>query len=197
MRISALAFLILLDSAMPQAVLAKRTVDYSVDDATLHKWAEEQELTPLMPNPNKSIHHIALDFSPGVDHEVVRGGLACSAWTIDNPISLSITAAITRWDREGRLATPTETPDLKVHIERASTLTRCVGTGELKSTCLSRVSIGALLTVGTTPTQSVHVTIERPTKAVGACAGLTRGIALVSREAAIALLAAIETPRTQ
>ena len=75
---------------------------------------------------------------------------------------------------------------LIVKVDNASTFSRCILIGELEGVCISKVSINGstIATPGAAP-QPLHIEVERKTKSIGACAGLTRGIGLISREAVI------------
>lgn len=170
------------------AANARRTVDYAVDDTVLAQWAAEQK-TSLAPQPERGSRNFTLTLAPGTDHEVVRGGIFCSAWTVDNPISRLLETVFARRDADGRLDTPA---DIAVAITRAATFTRCVQIGELKGACITRVSIDGTAVSPGGAQVPIRVAIERPTELIGACAGLTRGIALVSRAAAMAALAQAE-----
>lgn len=175
---------------------AKRTANYSVDDAEIMKWGLEQNLNPISAMPVKSVHNVTLEIAPGVDHEVIRGGIYCSAWKITNPISQMITKAATLWDNDDKLAGTTDAPDLKISVERANTLTRCVSTGELVGTCITRVIIDAQVTQGSAPPRPIHTMIERGGKLGGFCGGIAQSVAVVSRETVIALIkAASETEK--
>ena len=58
----------------------------------------------------------------------------------------------------------------------------------MKTTCITRVSIdGSAVRQGEEP-RAFHVEREEAAKGVGVCAGLTRGIGLISRDAASALV---------
>ncbi len=167
---------------------ARRTVDYSVDDATLATWATEQgvALTPFPASDGKTV----VDIAPGVDHAVTSVGVFCSAWKIDNPVSQLIARAFPNPASSG----PAASTGTRVRITSASTFFRCVGSGEMKSVCLPRVSIDATVSDGAGVARLIRVTVERAAKGVGACAGLTRGIALVSREAVAKLVKEITVP---
>lgn len=166
-----------------QPAEARRTVDYSVDDATLGAWADEQGMAPLTPAPAPA-HAIRLELKPGLDHEVTRVGIVCSAWTVDNPIS----ALLTRMVPGSATAAMAGPADLTLRVEHAATLSRCFQVAELKARCVTRVTLDGNAVSGGKE-RPVHAEIERATNSVGACAGLTRGIALVSRDAVIALIA--------
>ena len=177
--------------AAPGAAWAVRVVDYTIPEPTWNAWAAEQG-TPLAPLPPKSTHHVALDIASGVDHEEVRAGIYCGYWHVQNGIGKLIGDLVARWDRDGAPAAPGAAADLTLTVTRAATFSRCIGTGELKGACLTRVSLDATLAGGTAPARPLHVSVERGAKAIGACAGLTRGVALVSREAVVALLTKVD-----
>jgi hypothetical protein len=169
---------------------AKRVADYSVSDAELIKWGQEQNINPLSALPTKSANNVGLEIAPSVDHQVVRGGVLCSAWKIDNPISQIIRSIATQWDSDGTLATPGAGADVTLRIDQARTLSRCVGTGELVGTCITRVSIdGSVVGSGKEP-RPVNVEVEFGGKLSGFCAGIAKGTATVSREAVIAFIKA-------
>jgi len=180
--------LALLAAASP--AYAARTVVYPIDPATIEKDAVEQGLT-ASPAPPRGTHQLTLKMAPTVDHEVVRAGIMCGVWTVDNPIRALITAMATEHDPDGKLD-PIVPAGLTVEIDRASTLSRCVSNGEMSAMCITRVAIAGSVTAdGGTP-RALHVEVEKTAKQVGACAGLTRGIGLISREAVIALLAEVD-----
>jgi hypothetical protein len=166
-----------------QPAEARRTVDYGVDDATLAAWAQEQGVAAPAP-VQPAAHTITLELAPGLDHEVVRGGIFCSAWTVDNPVTALLKRSVAA---SGPPATAAR-PPLTLRVDRAATLSRCVQIAELRGRCITRVTFaGTVMQDGRT--RPVHAEIERATNSIGACAGLTRGIALVSREAALELIA--------
>ena len=172
---------------------AARIVDYPIDAATLAKNAAEQGLA-ASPTPAKGTRQIVAQLGPGLDHRVIRVGIFCSAWTVDNPMSSLIRDMLMAHDPDGRLDDPgpTATP-VVLTLTNAATLSRCVSTGDLASVCITKVSIdGTLSAGGDAKPRPLHVEIEQNTKGVGACAGLTRGIGLVSREAVIKLIAAAD-----
>ncbi len=170
-------------SVVPAAAHAERLVDYTIDEATAAQYAAEQGVA-LAPLPARGALHIALRIDPAVDHQVLRVGVACSAWKVRNPLSAMIGKAMAAWDRGGTPASAFDQPaDLKVSIVRAATLSRCVFIGEMKTTCITRVSIDGTAARAGEAAKAFHVEREEPAKGIGACAGLTRGIGLISRQA--------------
>ena len=177
-------------AAIPAAALAERIVDYGIDEATAAKNAAEQGL-PLAPLPVRGTTHVALAVAPAVDHEVLRVGIACSAWTVRNPMSTLLRRVFAGWDRDGAPAAAAGPGvDTLVTIDRAATLSRCVASGELTTNCITRVTIDGTVVRGGGAPAPLHIEREETTRGIGACAGLTRGIGLVSRDAAIAAIAA-------
>jgi hypothetical protein len=177
--------------ALASPASAKRVADYSVSDAEILKWGQEQKLSPLSELPQKSSYNIALEMAPGVDHQVVRGGVYCSAWKIDNPVSQLFRSVVTNWDSDGALAAPGSAADVTLRVDQARTFSRCVGTGELVGTCITRVSIdGSVLEASGKETRPVNVEVELAGKMGGFCGGIAQGTAAVSREAVIAFIKA-------
>jgi hypothetical protein len=186
---SAIAVLVCADPAV-----AKRVADYSVGDEKLMQWGLELSLNPIAALPTKSSRNVALEIAPGVDHDAIRGGIYCSAWKVENPIAQLIGNVASQWDSDGKLASGTEIADVMIKVDRASTLTRCVGSGELAAICITRVAIEAQVTeVSAQTTRPVRVSIERSGPLKGLCSGLARSVAVVSRESAIALIKAVGT----
>ena len=186
-----LAALTLAGIAFASPTEAKRVADYSVTDAELIKWGQEQNINPLSALPSKSVSNVALEISPSVDHQVVRGGVFCSAWKIDNPISQIIRSIATQWDSNGTLASPGAGADVTLRIDQARTFSRCVGTGELVGTCITRVSIDGSVSAGFgKESRPVNVEVEFGGKMGGFCAGMAKSTAAVSREAVIAFIKA-------
>lgn len=178
-------------AATPAA--AVRVVDYTADDATVSKWAVEQGVA-LADWPARSTTTVAVEFAPGVDHDVVSAGIGCSAYKIANPITQLIRRGAAAWGTEATAANAA----LLIRVDRAATLSRCVTTGELKGSCIYRVTL-----VGTATSRApgapeagtpFRYVTEKQARAVGACAGLTRGIHLVSREAVAAMFTAAAAP---
>jgi hypothetical protein len=168
------------------AAAAERVVDYSIDEATAAAHALEQGV-PLTPAPHRGPAHLAVVVAPEVDHEVIRAGIACGAWKIRNPLSVEVRRFASALDRDGAAAGGwAASVDLLVKIDRAATLSRCVSTGELKSACIYRVTIVGSVTDRTGTDRSLRIEREAVAKGVGICAGLTRGIGLVSRSATAA-----------
>ncbi len=179
-------------SGIAAPAAAERLVDYTIDETTAASQAAEQGV-PLAPLPARSRSHVALEIAPAADHAVTRVGIACSAWKVQNPMSILLKRMFAAWDREGApLSVPDQRADLTVRVERAATVSRCIATGEMKSSCITRVSIdGSAARLGETA-KPFRVEKEEITKGVGVCAGLTRGIGLVSRAAASALLTQLD-----
>jgi hypothetical protein len=167
----------------PVAAKAERIVNYAIDDAKARQEAEEQGV-PFTPLPQHGARHIAAEVAPGVDHEVIRVGITCSAWSVRNPISTLLKQFLAAWDRDGRPdSDPARPADLTLRIDRAATVSRCVNTAEMQATCITRVSIDGISTVNGGAPQPIHVEREMATKGVGVCAGLARGVGAVSRQA--------------
>jgi hypothetical protein len=177
--------------ALASPASAKRVADYSVSDSEILKWGQEQKLNPLSELPQKSAYNIALEMAPGIDHQVVRGGVYCSAWKIDNPVSQLFRTVVANWDSDGALAGSGSPADITLRIDQARTFSRCVGTGELVGTCITRVSIdGSVIAVAGKETRPVNVEVELAGKMSGICGGIAKGTAAVSREAVIAFIKA-------
>lgn len=184
-------------TSLPTSAGADRVVNYAIDETAAAHDAAEQGVA-LAPLPARGPTHIAVEIAPSVDHQVLRVGISCSAWKVQNPMTGLLQRFLTAWDRGGAPA-PSLGPSvgLVVKIERAATLSRCVSTGEMKSTCITRVSIdGSTARPGEEP-RPFHVEREEAAKGVGVCAGLTRGIGLVSRQAASALIGYLDQSSTE
>lgn len=174
--------------SVPVAAGAERVVDHGIDDAKAAQDAVEQGV-PLTPTPARGPFHIALETMPDVDHEVIRAGIACGAWKIRNPLSLLVRRFAVAWDREGAPADAiAPSVDLLLKVTRASTLSRCISTGEMKSSCIYRVTINGSVMTRDGAVHPIRAEQESAAKGIGVCAGLTRGIALVSRAATAALI---------
>lgn len=171
---------------------ARRVVDYAEAKSSWQAWEAEQGVNPVsVPAPRDGV--VDLTFAPGVDHEVIRGGIGCSAWTVDNPLSQLIRDMVGDWSKSGII---THSPkSLSLRIDRASTFSRCVQTGEMKTTCVTRVTIDATAANATSYPTPVQAEVELPTRGIGVCAGLTRGIAVISRAAVAQLLAKVADAR--
>lgn len=172
----AFALLAALMAAAPGAAYAARVVDYAVDEATWKAWADEQLLATPKPIP-LAPKAVGVSYAPGLDHVVLRVGEYCSGWTVENPVSGLLKSMFAGWNGSERTLT----------IKTARTLSRCVEIAEYKSRCLTRSTLEAELSQPGAPPQPIRVELERSGRGVGVCAGLTRGIALVSREAATEL----------
>jgi len=164
-----------------------RTVVYPIPADAVSAGSEKLGLTPS-PDPAKGSVDVALELSSSTDHEAVRGGLVCGAWSIQNPISTLLRAMVADHNPGGKLA-PASAATPVLSIKRASTLGRCFMTGEMQGACTTRVTIDAgLRLVGSTEEIPIRAQVEREQKAVGMCDGLAVGTGLISREATIALL---------
>lgn len=172
---------------------AARIVPYPIDETTLLKDGAEQGLVPS-PAPPKAAKPIALQLAPDLDHEVMRVGIVCSAWKVQNPISSLIRDMVAAQNPDGPIKDIGATKNaISVTVKRAGTLSRCVSTGDLSGDCITRVSIDASVSVdGTAEPHQIHAEVEKNTRSIGMCAGLTRGIGLVSRETVIQLIAKAE-----
>lgn len=163
---------------------ATRTIEYPTDAATWTAWAAEQDV-PLAQPKARTDRRIRLDVKPAVDHDVIRVGIICSVWDIENPMAKLVQSMF------GASASDPRSTDAGlpvVSVESATTVSRCIGTGELKSTCITRVTLKGSVESPGAPVLPLAVTVELPTRGVGVCAGLTRGIALVSRNAVRAFI---------
>lgn len=167
---------------------ADRIVNYAVDEVAAVRDAAEQGVA-LAPIPARGTRHLAVRIAPAVDHEVLRVGIACSAWKVQNPMSALLQRFLTAFDRDGAPASSlTPAAGMLVTVDRARTLSRCVGTGEMRTTCITRVSIDGTTMLHGETARPFRVEREEAAKGVGVCAGLARGIGLVSRQAAGALV---------
>ena len=183
MRAGLLIAVILAGLASP--ALSRRTIDYTINEATWTEWAAEQG-TPLAPLPARSKKKVSLMIAPSVDHPVTRTGIICSLWKVDNPVGALVSSMVETWADD--LPTGGDPAVSVVRVDNASTVSRCVSTGELKSVCITRVSLKGSVTSPDGTVTPIVTSIEEPTKAIGACAGLTRGLALVSRAAVRAFI---------
>ena len=178
--------------AIAAPALAERIVNYAIDDTQAAHDAVEQGV-PLAPLPTRGRVHLAVAVSDAVDHDVVRAGVYCSSWKIRHPMSAIVRRYLTAWDRDGAPATAAGPGvDLLVTVDRAATFSRCVGAGELKSVCITRVSLAGTVARPGAAAQPFRVEHEAPAHGVGLCAGLTRGIGLVGRAAAADMVADLD-----
>ena len=109
---------------------------------------------------------------------------------MQHPVTALLQRFLAAWDRDGAPASSAgPSVALFVKIERAPTLSRCVSTSEMRSTCITRVSIDGSTTRPGYEPRPFHLEQEDAAKGVGVGvgAGLRRGIGLVSRQAAGAL----------
>lgn len=186
------AALIAVAAASPAA--AVRIVDYPVDEAVAVAAATEQGLA-LAPLPPRGAIDFGLDVTDGVDHDVVRGGIACSAYSVRNPLGAFVRRVFAAVDRDGVVpGADSPTATVAVRLDRAATLSRCVLTGEMVGKCLTRVTLDGTITRTGTAAAPFHIVVDQAAKSFGLCAGLTRGIGLVSRAAVVELVALASAP---
>jgi len=182
-------------AVLPAAVLAfatggtaqaARVVEYPKNEATWKAWATEQgvQLKEALPAASK----IRLSLSKSLDHEVIRAGIACSAWRIENPMTQLVEKTFADWD----MLVNDGAPAADVFIDFASTISRCISTGEMKATCVTRVTLKGSVRQGSQSPVPISVAIESPTRGIGVCAGLTRGIGLVARNATFAFIEKVD-----
>lgn len=193
MRAASLVLGVALLAGLAGSAEARRTVDYGAAKTAWAQWEAEQGVESVRtPKPRGA--PVQLTFAPGIDHEVLRGGIGCSAWTVDNPISQLVRDMVADWSQPGVAVDAAAATPLAIHMDRASTFTRCVQTAEIKVTCITRVRLEA--SVGSDAARRpVKAEVELPTRGLGACAGLTRGIAVISRAAVSQLLDAVGESR--
>jgi hypothetical protein len=154
------------------AAKAERIVNYAIDDAKARQEAEEQGV-PFTPLPQGGARHIAIEVTPGVDHEVIRVGITCSAWSVRNPVSTLLKQFLSAWDRDGKPdSDPAHPADLTLRIDRAATVSRCVNTAEMQATCITRVSIDGISTENGGAPLPIHVEREMATRASEYAPGL-------------------------
>lgn len=177
----ALAALAAMPASAREVDVARLTPDGFVKDAANLKIAVT---APAAPGP----YALTVTAAPATDHETLRLGLYCSAYQVRTPMTaiLKLVAA------EASLAAG---PVLAVSVTGARSMSRCVELKEYNVRCITRVTVTGEATLpalgdaapGRAP---LSVTVERDASVGGFCEDISRGIGVVSREAAQQFLAA-------
>ena len=172
---------------------AARTADYALSEEQYRTVAANLKVGDFPAMPGREQVDVVIDPAGGaVDHRVRIVGIACSAWNVDNPLSLMIARTMTAWDRDGTLAAPAASGKLvRLKLDEAATNLRCVEVRELKTRCMSRASVSGVATVeepGKEPrAEPISVAVEQIQSMGGLCNGLAQGTGLIGRELSIAL----------
>lgn len=176
-------------TTMPEAGSA-RSVDYSIGSVGLISSGQELKITPLTTELRAQSWIEAIESSGVVDHITESLGIGCSAYKVENPISLLFPIIRDEWNStraEGKR------PDIRLSImvTNASSYRRCVFVGEMNMRCISRVRLnGTAQILGQPDTQTIAISadVERDASVGGFCGNLSRGVGVISREAVLALL---------
>lgn len=180
--------------ALATAAAAERVVDYTIDEAAARQAAADQGIA-FAPLPARGGLHVAVAIAPDVDHDVVRVGIYCSAWKVRNDMAPLLQRFLAAWDRDGApAAVGAAGVDRTVTIARAATLNRCVASGEMRTACITRVTIAGSVADRDGTARPFRIEREQPTRVGGVCGNLARGIGLVSRSAAAAMVEAVAAP---
>lgn len=171
---------------------AERTADYAMDEARFAELAAKLEVTGFRPMPERGAVDVELGDIKGIDHQLSILGIFCSAWKVENPLSQMVTRALGAWDRDGEL-TPAAAGEtsIRLTLDAANSMMRCVQIGELKTRCLISTSItgtASRMKAGVAENFPVVIDISQEQKMSGACNGLAQGSSLAGRGASLALV---------
>lgn len=155
--------------------------------------AGKVKIANISPLPERGGWDVALTLGTDVDHVTFALGQACSAYKVENPIALRVRHMMSLWDRDGSVETPANPAHvIKVRIDRARSDRKCVQRAEFEGACYAHVSLkGEAETVdanGGTRRFPIIADVERAMGLGGFCSNMAGSLAVVSREAVIALI---------
>lgn len=183
------------------APASARTVDYTaLTPANFSAEAAAMKVAPVSAPPARGARVITAEIAPAADHEVLTLGNYCSAYKVENPISVLMKQLVAEAGPDP--AVPAASIPLKIVVETARSNQRCVEVKEYNNRCIARVTItGRAETAdaaGGTRSIPLKTSIERDSSVGGFCEGRARGLAIISREAGqqflAAALAAVNAP---
>lgn len=172
-----------------------RSVVYLSDMAAIRAAAEDQGIAgPFAETPGPGGATIALETPAAADHRVIVASIYCQAYHIENPVSSllqDLTAAANKTPRADDGAA--DRPVLTLRILSGSTVLRCMGKNDIEAICKNRVRISAEARFarpdGSTATIPLAAQVEREGRVGGFCGNIARYTGIVTREAAIDLIA--------
>lgn len=174
--------------ALP-ALANARSVDYSLPPAAIIAGGQELKITPLTSELHPAIRIDTVTAAPAVDHVNLSLARFCSAYKVENPISQLFAALKAEWNAAADSAAGAPLTPVRLTIDSASSYRRCVEVAEMNVRCITKVRIAGTVTSGDAGAPvAVTGEAERDASVGGLCGNLARGVGVVSREAAIALM---------
>lgn len=174
---------------------AARTVEYLTDMAAIRAAAEDQGIAgPFSDPPPDGQRPIALVSPAAADHRVIVASIYCQAYQIENPVSLLLQDLVAASNRPNASASEARASDsLSLRLVSGSSVLRCMGKNDVQAICKNRVKIVAeaqfLGRDGTPHKEQIVSEVEREGRVGGFCGNIARYTGIVTREAAISLLA--------
>lgn len=186
MRASRAAAALIAAVAVSVPAAAQRIVDYSQSDDQVAVDARELKVAPPAPLPSRGALAITIDNIEALDHRVAFRGIGCSAWETDNPLSQMVSRVLSAWDADGRFDSGNAADALAIRFEAATTIMRCVQTGEWQTKCLVRSNIRGMAK----PSWGAATSFDVGSEIVigGGDCGVARGAGLAGRAASVALV---------
>jgi hypothetical protein len=175
------------------APAAARSVDYvALTPANFALQAAEFKVAPISEPPVRSPRLVSGKVVAGVDHEVLTLGNYCSAYKVDNPMSVLMQQLFAEASHDP--ATPATLPPLKIIVDAARSNQRCIEIKEYNNRCIARVTITGrgetTDTAGVARSFPLKVSVERDSSVGGFCEGRAQGLAVIGREAGQQFVAA-------
>lgn len=175
------------------APAAARSVDYvALTPANFAAQAAEFKVAPISEPPARSPRTVTGEVAAAVDHEVLTLGNYCSAYKVDNPMSVLMKQLFTEARHDP--TTPATLPPLKIIVDAARSNQRCIEIKEYNNRCIARVTITGrgetTDAAGIARSFPLKVVVERDSSVGGFCEGRAQGLAIISREAGQQFVAA-------
>ncbi|WP_336963973.1 hypothetical protein [Sphingobium aquiterrae] len=179
------------------APASARVVDYGLDKTAIEAAAQDQGIEgPFSDTPAPPLYPVTLTEPTAANHIVKVVSIYCQAYKVENPVSALLLQLLAA-PPAAPSPMPAATSGLTLHMVKGSTLLRCLGTGEFKNICKNEVKLSAQAQFaaadGSTTTLPLTVSVEREGRVGGFCGNMARYTGIVSREAAIALIAKART----
>lgn len=185
------AFLLAIAPASGEA----RSADYSEGSQAILRYGAELKVAHLTTELHPGIRIASITASPGADHVTLALGIYCSAYKIENPISKLLQMLQKEWNTAIQPDIQPPPIELDIIVSNGSSYRRCVETKEMSARCITRVKLnGTVQAKGNSTSEPIPISadVERDAAVGGLCGNIGRGIAVISREAALELIADAE-----
>lgn len=167
-----------------------RSADYSGGGSALILAGQELKVDPLTTTLAPKIAIASVKVVPSADHETLKLGLYCAAYKVENSVSVLMPAIEEEWNKALEATHMPSGLAAEIEVQSASSYRRCVELSEMNVRCITRVKLAGTARAagnGTSAVVQVSADVERNSSVGGFCSSLARGVAVTSREAALAL----------